>query len=61
MGKTNLKVYMKRNYPERYKKYFAKDMKKGGKKKPTVKRPKESDVFEGVFKNPSKNSFGFKL
>jgi len=33
MGKKNLKIYMKRNYPERYKKYFPKDKgKKPGKK-----------------------------
>lgn len=62
MGKTNLKVYMKRNYPERYKKYFTKDVKKGGNKKPSTKRPKDNDVFGGnIFGKPPKNLFGFKL
>lgn len=33
MGKQNLKIYMKRNYPERYKKYFPKSESKNTKKK----------------------------
>ena len=57
MGKNNLKVYMKGNYPERYKKYFAKDIKKGGKKTPGGKRPRESNIFG----KPPKHPFGFKL
>lgn len=32
MGRTNLKVYMKRNFPERYVKFFGKD-------KPKIKKP----------------------
>src|SRR3989344_5297714 len=38
MGRQNLKIYMKRNYPERYKKSFPKDTKTG--KKPTRRKPK---------------------
>lgn len=37
MGKTNLKVYMKRNYPERYTKYFPKSEIKKIRKKKTMK------------------------
>ncbi len=36
MGKQNLKIYMKRNYPERYKKFFPKDIRTG--KKPTKRK-----------------------
>ena len=31
MGKQNLKIYMKRNFPERYNKYFPKSEKPAGK------------------------------
>ncbi|MBI3036691.1 hypothetical protein HYY73_02960 [Candidatus Woesearchaeota archaeon] len=38
MGKQNLKIYMKRNFPERYKKYFSKGKEKPG--KPSKPKPK---------------------
>jgi hypothetical protein len=38
MGKQNLKIYMKRNYPERYAKFFPKEEKKGTNK--PVKKPR---------------------
>ncbi len=44
MGKQNLKIYMKRNYPERYKKFFPKDIKTG--KKPTKRKPRPYNPFE---------------
>ncbi|MBI3033892.1 hypothetical protein HYY72_01930, partial [Candidatus Woesearchaeota archaeon] len=45
MGKTNLKVYVKRNYPERYEKYFDEDVKKETKKKSPIKKPKDDTIF----------------
>ena len=43
MGKTNMKVYMRRNYPERYKKYFPKSI-KDNKTKAKRKRRSSSNV-----------------
>ena len=41
MGKQNLKIYMRRNYPERYKKYFPTSGDKGTKKPGTRKGPRK--------------------
>ncbi|HJW96579.1 MAG TPA: hypothetical protein VJ485_00270 [archaeon] len=37
MGKQNLKIYMRRNFPERYEKYFPKSERKPGKPHKNVK------------------------
>ena len=44
MGKQNLKIYMKRNYPERYMKYFPKNNEKSG-KKPARRKSKPHNPF----------------
>ena len=46
MGKQNLKIYMKRNYPERYKKYFPKDKVVESGKKTKKRKTKEKDIFD---------------
>ncbi|MBI2653519.1 hypothetical protein HYX02_01780 [Candidatus Woesearchaeota archaeon] len=38
MGKQNLKIYMRRNYPERYEKYFPREAQKSGPQKRKRKR-----------------------
>ena len=53
MGKTNLKIYMRRNFPERYKRYFP-TVENRGTKKPRSKPPKSSDPFGWPMTKPPK-------
>ena len=50
MGKQNLKVYMKRNYPKRYKTYFpvpeSKDTKKSKIRKSKGKSKKQAEILK---------------
>jgi len=46
MGKTNMKVYMRKYYPDRYKKFFGSDDTKKKTKKPTKTKRKTYDPLE---------------
>jgi hypothetical protein len=46
MGKTNMKIYMKRNYPERYQKHFPKETKTMKKNRKKKIKTKEHNPFE---------------
>jgi len=58
MGKTNLKIYMKRNFPERYERYFPKKVggSKGGGKRGGKKPPRPLwDIRGGLLGEPPKS------
>ncbi len=63
MGKTNLKIYMKRNFPERYVRFFPKKVggSKGGGRR-GGRKPPRNDPFGlsglgGMYNKPPKNGY----
>lgn len=60
MGKQNLKIYMKRNYPERYNKFFPKDKIDNYKNKVKKQTKRKSSSYSG-FTIPKFNIPKFKF
>lgn len=48
MGKTNMKVYMKRNFPDRYEKHYPKEETKESKKKSRKRKRGEIGTLESM-------------